>query len=168
MITKNGNHLKVGFTCSTFDLLHAGHILMLEEAKQQCDYLICGLQTDPTIDRPTVKNKPIQTVVERYIQLKAVRFVDEIIVYSTEQDLIDLLQFLPIDVRILGEEYRNKDFTGKQQCEDLAISFYFNSRTHRFSSTELRNRVSRMNTFQSSSEADSKPAVMKTESWTEP
>ena len=168
MITKNGNHLKVGFTCSTFDLLHAGHILMLEEAKQQCDYLICGLQTDPTIDRPTVKNKPIQTVVERYIQLKAVRFVDEIIVYSTEQDLIDLLQFLPIDVRILGEEYRNKDFTGKQQCEDLAISLYFNSRTHRFSSTELRNRVSRMNTFQSSSEADSKPAVMKTESWTEP
>ncbi len=162
---------KVGFTCSTFDLLHAGHILMLEEAKQQCDYLICGLQTDPTIDRPDTKNKPIQSIVERYIQLRAVSFVDEIIVYSTEQDLIDLIQFLPIDIRILGEEYRNKDFTGKKECEDLAIGFYFNGRTHRFSSTELRNRVSRLNAPIANiytPEADTKPAVMRKESWTEP
>jgi glycerol-3-phosphate cytidylyltransferase len=159
---------KVGFTCSTFDLLHAGHILMLEEAKQQCDYLICGLQTDPTIDRPDTKNKPVQSVVERYIQLKAVRFVDEIIVYSTEQDLIDLLQFLPIDVRILGEEYRDKEFTGKKECEYLAIAFYFNGRTHRFSSTELRKRVSQLTSIQPAPEADSKPAVMKKESWSEP
>ncbi len=150
MILKDGKHLKVGFTCSTFDLLHAGHILMLEEAKQQCDYLICGLQTDPTIDRPTTKNKPIQSVVERYIQLQAVRHVDNIMVYSTEQDLIDLIQFLPIDIRILGEEYRDKEFTGKKECEQLAIAFFFNSRTHRFSSTELRNRVSRQHTLISS------------------
>lgn len=141
MKVKNGQHLKVGFTCSTFDLLHAGHILMLEEAKAQCDYLICGLQTDPTIDRPGVKNKPIQSVVERYVQLNAVKYVDEIVIYSTEQDLIDLLQILPIDVRILGEEYKDKPFTGKKECEDLAIAFHFNSRTHRFSSTELRGRV---------------------------
>ena len=137
-----------GFTCSTFDLLHAGHILMLEEAKKQCDYLICGLQTDPTIDRPTTKNKPVQTIVERYIQLRAVKYVDEIIVYNTEQDLVDLLECLPIDVRILGEEYRDKDFTGKQQCIDRNITLYFNSRTHRFSSTELRNRVSRLSDMQ--------------------
>jgi glycerol-3-phosphate cytidylyltransferase len=141
MKVKNGQHLKVGFTCSTFDLLHAGHILMLEEAKAQCDYLICGLQTDPTIDRPGVKNKPIQSVVERYVQLNAVKYVDEIVIYSTEQDLIDLIQILPLDVRILGEEYKDKPFTGKKECEDLAIAFHFNSRTHRFSSTELRNRM---------------------------
>lgn len=141
MKVKNGQHLKVGFTCSTFDLLHAGHILMLEEAKAQCDYLICGLQTDPTIDRPGVKNKPIQSVVERHVQLNAVKYVDEIVIYSTEQDLIDLIQILPLDVRILGEEYKDKPFTGKKECEELAIAFHFNSRTHRFSSTELRNRM---------------------------
>ena len=141
MITRKNETLKVGFTCSTFDLLHAGHILMLEEAKSVCDYLICGLQTDPTIDRPDTKNKPVQSIVERYVQLKAVKHVDEIVIYSTEQDLIDLLQILPIDVRILGEEYKDKKFTGREVCDNLAISFYFNSRTHRFSSTELRNRV---------------------------
>ena len=137
----NGKYLKVGFTCSTFDLLHAGHILMLEEAKQQCDYLICGLQTDPTIDRPETKNKPIQSIVERYVQLKGVRYVDEVVIYSTEQDLIDLMQILPIDVRILGEEYKDKPFTGREECEAQAIAFYYNSRAHRFSSTELRGRV---------------------------
>ncbi len=137
----NGKHLKVGFTCSTFDLLHAGHILMLEEAKQQCDYLICGLQTDPTIDRPETKNKPIQSIVERYVQLKAVRHVDEVVIYSTEQDLIDLMQILPIDVRILGEEYIDKPFTGREECVAQGIGFYYNSRAHRFSSTELRGRV---------------------------
>ncbi len=133
--------IKIGFTCSTFDLLHAGHILMLEEAKTQCDYLIVGLQTDPTIDRPATKNKPVQTIIERYIQLKAVKHVDEIVVYSTEEDLIDLLQILPISVRIVGEEYKDKQLTGREICEQRGIHTYYNSRNHRFSSTELRGRV---------------------------
>ena len=131
----------VGFTCSTFDLLHAGHILMLAECKQVCDYLIVGVQSDPTIDRPGVKNKPVQSIVERYVQLSAVKFVDEIIVYNTEKDLEDMLMFLPISVRIIGEEYKDKDFTGKQICEDRGIKVWFNSRSHRFSSSELRQRT---------------------------
>ena len=128
--------MKTGFTCSTFDLFHAGHIIMLEEAKKQCDYLIVGLQTDPTVDRP-YKNKPVQSVFERYIQLKACRLVDEIVVYATEKELRDILLSYPIDVRILGEEYINKEFTG----EDLNIECYFNKRKHSFSTTELRQRV---------------------------
>lgn len=131
----------VGFTCSTFDLLHAGHILMLAECKQICDYLIVGVQSDPTIDRPETKNKPVQSIVERYVQLSAVKFVDEIIVYNTEKDLEDMLMFLPISVRIIGEEYKDKDFTGKQICEDRGIKIWFNSRSHRFSSSELRQRT---------------------------
>ena len=131
----------VGFTCSTFDLLHAGHILMLAECKQICDYLIVGVQSDPTIDRPGVKNKPVQSIVERYVQLSAVKFVDEIIVYNTEKDLEDMLMFLPISVRIIGEEYKDKDFTGKQICEDRGIKIWYNSRNHRFSSSELRQRT---------------------------
>lgn len=132
--------MKVGFTCSTFDLLHAGHVSMLREAKEQCDYLICGLQMDPTIDRPT-KNSPIQTVVERYTQLNAVKYVDEIIPYSTEKDLEDILEMYHIDVRILGEEYRDKDFTGKDICRKRGIQLHFNKRDHRFSSSDLRKRV---------------------------
>jgi len=132
---------RIGFTCSTFDLLHAGHITMLEEAKRQCDYLIVGLQSDPTIDRPDTKNKPVQTLIERQIQLSAVKYVDEVIVYNTEQDLEDLLLTLPIAVRILGEEYRDTDFTGKQICEKRNIDLYFNKRDHSFSSTSLRARV---------------------------
>ena len=131
----------VGFTCSTFDLLHAGHILMLAEAKTICDYLIVGVQSDPTIDRPGTKNKPVQSVVERYVQLSAVKFIDQIVVYDTEKDLEDLLMFLPISVRIIGEEYKDKDFTGKQICEDRGIKIWYNSRNHRFSSSELRNRT---------------------------
>ena len=131
----------VGFTCSTFDLLHAGHILMLAECKNICDYLIVGVQSDPTIDRPGVKNKPIQSVVERYVQLSAVKFIDQIIVYDTEKDLEDLLMFLPIGVRIIGEEYKDKEFTGKQICEDRGIKIWYNSRSHRFSSSELRQRT---------------------------
>ena len=131
----------VGFTCSTFDLLHAGHILMLAECKQICDYLIVGVQSDPTIDRPGTKNKPVQSIVERYVQLSAVKFVDEIIVYNTEKDLEDMLMFLPISVRIIGEEYKDKDFTGKQICEDRGIKIWYNSRSHRFSSSELRQRT---------------------------
>ena len=131
----------VGFTCSTFDLLHAGHILMLAECKQICDYLIVGVQSDPTVDRPGTKNKPVQSIVERYVQLSAVKFVDQIIVYNTEKDLEDMLMFLPITVRIIGEEYKDKDFTGKQICEERGIKIWFNSRSHRFSSSELRQRT---------------------------
>ena len=136
----NGNK-HIGFTCSTFDLLHAGHIAMLREAKEHCDYLIVGLQTDPTIDRPESKNPPVQTLVERYTQLNAVKYVNEIIPYETEKDLEDLLQMYNIDVRILGEEYRDKDFTGKDECRRLGIQLYFNKREHRFSSSDLRKRV---------------------------
>ena len=131
----------VGFTCSTFDLLHAGHILMLAECKQICDYLIVGVQSDPTIDRPGTKNKPVQSIVERYVQLSAVKFVDEIIVYNTEKDLEDMLMFLPLSVRIIGEEYKDKDFTGKQICEERGIKIWYNSRSHRFSSSEVRQRT---------------------------
>jgi glycerol-3-phosphate cytidylyltransferase len=132
--------MKVGFTCSTFDLLHAGHIQMLREAKEQCDYLICGLQMDPSIDR-VEKNAPIQTVVERYTQLKAVKYIDEIIPYNTEKDLEDILTMYEIDVRILGEEYRDKTFTGRAICAKRGIELYFNKREHRFSSSDLRKRV---------------------------
>jgi glycerol-3-phosphate cytidylyltransferase len=131
----------VGFTCSTFDLLHAGHILMLAECKQLVNYLIVGIQTDPTIDRPEVKNKPVQSIVERYVQLSAVKFVDEIIVYDTEKDLEDLLMFLPITMRICGEEYKERHLTGRDICDNRGIKTYYNSRTHRFSSSELRQRT---------------------------
>jgi glycerol-3-phosphate cytidylyltransferase len=133
--------LKIGITFSTFDMLHAGHIAMLSEAKNHCDYLIAGLQTDPTIDRPDSKNPPVQSIVERQIQLSATRFVDEIVVYQTEQDLLDLLLILPVDVRILGVEYENKDFTGKKECWDREIELVFNGRDHSFSSSSLRKRV---------------------------
>ena len=133
-------HPRIGITFSAFDLLHAGHIKMLEEAKRQCDYLICGLQTDPTLDRPE-KNKPTQTVVERYIQLKGCKFVDEIVPYATEQDLEDILRSFKIDVRIIGDEYADKDFTGRKYCEEKGIDFYFNKRDHRFSSSSLRKEV---------------------------
>jgi len=132
--------MKIGFTCSTFDLLHAGHIQMLRDAKEQCDYLICGLQVDPSIDRKD-KNSPVQTIVERYTQLNAVRYVDEIIPYQTENDLEDILNMLHIDVRILGEEYKNKTFTGRAICAKRGIELFFNKREHRFSSSDLRNRV---------------------------
>ena len=132
--------MKIGLTASTFDLLHAGHIEMLREAKRECDYLICGLQIDPSIDRPE-KNKPVQTVVERYTQLSAVRFVDEIIPYLYETDLEDILQMRDIHVRILGEEYKNKDFTGRDICKARDIELHFNKRDHRFSSSGLRQRV---------------------------
>ena len=133
--------MKIGFTCSTFDLFHTGHIIMLKEAKTQCDYLIVGLQTDPTIDRPETKNKPIQSIFERYVQLQACKFVNEIIVYATEKDLVDILLSYPIDIRILGKEYEHKSFTGKQECINKGIKFYFNKREHTFSTTELRQRV---------------------------
>lgn len=133
--------LKIGITFSTFDLLHAGHIAMLSEAKNHCDYLIAGLQTDPTIDRPDTKNPPVQSIVERQIQLAATRYVDEIVVYETEKDLLDLLLILPVDVRILGVEYYDKPFTGRDECIQRGIELVFNGRDHSFSSSSLRKRV---------------------------
>jgi len=133
--------MKVGITFSAFDLLHAGHIGMLREARANCDYLIVGLQTDPTIDRPTEKNKPVQTLVERYAQLNAMKFVDEIVPYQTEEDVIDILELFQIDVRFLGEEYREKEFTGKDVCRKRGIELYFNKRDHIFSTSGLRKRV---------------------------
>lgn len=132
------NIMKIGFTCSAFDLLHAGHVQMLRDAKSQCDYLMVGLQMDPAIDRPKEKNPPIQSIVERYTQLKAVSYVDEIIPYNTEQDLMDILELYHIDVRILGDEYRDKEFTGKDICRKRDIELFFNKRDHRFSTSGLR------------------------------
>ena len=139
--------MRVGITASTFDLLHAGHCAMLREAKTQCDYLICALQNDPSIDRPD-KNKPIQNIVERQAQLAAIKYVDEILVYNTELELLDILAMYNIDVKIMGVEYRDKDFTGKDMCQKRGIEFYFNKRDHRFSTTNLRERIEQ-NTLQS-------------------
>ena len=138
---------KIGITFSKFDMLHAGHIAMLSEAKNHCDYLICGLQTDPTIDRPDTKNMPVQSIVERQIQLSACRYVDEVVVYQTEHDLVDLLLILPLDVRILGIEYAEKDFTGREECYDRGIEIVFNKRDHSFSSSSLRKRVVAAETY---------------------
>ena len=129
--------MKIGFTCSCFDLLHAGHILMLKDAKEQCDKLIVGLQTDPSIDRPLTKNKPIQSLRERKIQLEAVRYVDDIFVYETESDLIDLLKLVKPNVRILGSDYKDESFTG----DDLNIPIYYHERNHNYSSTNIRKKL---------------------------
>ena len=132
--------MKVGITFSTFDLLHAGHIMMLEEAKSQCDWLVVALQSDPTVDRPE-KNKPIQTLYERYIQLQGCKYVDEIVPYTTEEEVRLILESRKFDVRIIGEDYLDKDFTGKDICEDRGIEIYYNSRQHHLSSSELRRRL---------------------------
>ena len=137
----------IGVTFSQFDLLHAGHIAMLAEAKNHCDYLIAGLQTDASIDRPDSKNAPIQSVVERQIQLAAVRYVDEIVIYQTEQDLVDLLLILPVDVRILGVEYEHQNYTGEHEGQIRGIKPIFNKRDHSFSSSSLRKRVVEAETF---------------------
>jgi glycerol-3-phosphate cytidylyltransferase len=156
--------MKIGFTCSTFDLFHAGHVVMLEEAKRQCDHLIVGIQTDPTLDR-SYKNRPVQSIVERQIQVKACKYVDEIIIYSSEKELEDLMRTLPIDVRIMGVEYMDKDFTGKQICHDRGIQIYFNRRDHSFSSSDLRQRVyeaekQKREPFQCQQQAIFAPSVM--------
>jgi glycerol-3-phosphate cytidylyltransferase len=133
--------MKIGFNCSSFDLFHAGHVTMLKIEKQMCDYLIVALQVDPTIDRPGIKNKPVQSIYERYVQLQACRYVDEILVYETEADLLNLLKTQKIDIRFLGEEYKDRDFTGKQFCIEQGIELIYHPRTHQYSSSELRNRV---------------------------
>ncbi len=132
--------MKIGITCSSFDLFHAGHVKMLEEAKQHCDYLIVALQTDPTIDRPE-KNKPIQSVVERWVQVDACKWVDQIVPYTTEQDLEDIFMSFKLDCRIIGDEYENKHFTAKDICQKRGIEIIYNSRDHNWSSSELRNRI---------------------------
>jgi len=136
--------MKIGFTCSTFDLFHAGHIMMLKDAKEKCEYLIVGLQTDPTLDRAD-KNKPVQSVFERFIQLDACKYVDEVVVYATEKELLDILQSYDINIRIVGEEYADRAFTGKE----LPIDVYYNKRRHSFSTTELRKRVQEAETLKS-------------------
>ena len=128
---------KIGFTCSCFDLLHAGHVKMLEDAKSQCDHLIVGLQTDPTIDRPLIKNKPIQALEERQIMISGIRFVDEVVLYETEDDLYSYLKKNKPDVRILGSDYKEENFTGK----DLDIPIYYHKRDHNWSTTSLREKV---------------------------
>ena len=130
----------IGITCSTFDLLHAGHIIMLEECKKYCDYLICALQVDPSIDRPE-KNKPIQSLVERYIQLDSVQYVDKIIPYNTEEELITKFSSIDLDVRIIGEEYKDTEFTAKNICQKRGIKLVYNKRDHNFSTTNLRERI---------------------------
>jgi glycerol-3-phosphate cytidylyltransferase len=140
LVRNKNNFMKVGITFSAFDLLHAGHIKMLEECKRNCDYLIVGLQTDPTIDRAE-KNKPVQSLVERYIQLKACVHVDEIVPYATESELLEILQSFKLSIRFIGEDYLNKDFTGKQFCIDNNIEVFFNSRKHKFSSSTLRSKI---------------------------
>ena len=134
------NKKTIGITCSTFDLLHAGHIIMLDECKKYCDYLVCALQVDPTIDRKE-KNKPVQTLVERYIQLDAVQYVDKIIPYNTEEELITIFSSLDLDVRIIGEEYKDTQFTGKDVCLKRGIKIIYNKRDHDFSTTNLRQRI---------------------------
>ena len=129
--------MKIGFNCSSCDLFHAGHVTMMKMEKQMCDYLIVALQVDPTIDRPGVKNKPTQSVYERYVQLQGCKYVDEILVYETEADLLNLIQTQTIHIRFLSEEYKDRDFTGKQYCIDNGIELYFHMRRHQYSSTEF-------------------------------
>lgn len=133
--------MRVGFVCSSFDLLHAGHILMLDECRTQCDRLVVGLQTDPSIDRPDTKNRPVQSMYERWVQLVGCRYVDDIIPYDTEEDLMNILKSVPIAVRFAGEEYKDKDFTGKKWCLDNGIEIVYNRRRHDFSTTQLRKRI---------------------------
>lgn len=136
--------MKIGFNCSSFDLLHAGHVTMLKMEKQLCDYLVVALQIDPTIDRPGIKNKPVQSAYERFVQLQACKYVDEILVYETEFDLLQLLMTQKIDIRFLSEEYLNRDFTGKQYCIDNGIELHYHKRQHVYSSSELRARTAKL------------------------
>lgn len=138
-----GHKGKIGITFGCMDLLHAGHVAMLAEAKQNCDYLIVGLQNDPSVDRPE-KNKPVQSIFERQLQITACRFVDEVVIYNTEEDVLDILKTLPINIRIIGSDYIKKDFTGKQYCLDNQIEIIYNSRDHSFSTSSLRDRIKRI------------------------
>jgi len=131
--------MKIGFNCSTFDLFHSGHVTMLQREKEHCEYLL--IQTDPTIDRPDSKNKPVQSILERFIQVSACKYVDEVIVYETEEDLLNILKTRKIHIRFLGDEYREKDFTGKKWCIDNHVELYYHQREHPWSSSTLRKRA---------------------------
>lgn len=146
--------MKIGFNCSSFDLLHAGHVTMLKMEKQLCDYLIVALQVDPTVDRPGIKNKPVQSVYERYVQLQACKYVDEILVYETEFDLLQLLMTQTIHIRFLSDEYLNRDFTGKQYCIDNGIELHYHKRQHAYSSSELRKRTHALEQMKSKSDGN--------------
>lgn len=146
--------MKIGFNCSSFDLFHAGHVTMLKIEKDYCDYLKVALQVDPSIDRPGIKNKPIQSVYERYVQLQACRYVDEILVYETEEDLLNLIQTQTMHIRFLGDEYKDRDFTGKLFCIENNIELFYHPRQHKYSSTELRGRVYHAEKFKRESAAD--------------
>lgn len=139
-LNKNLEDIKIGFTCSTFDLFHAGHVVMLQEAKSLCDYLVVGLLIDPTIDRPDTKNKPVQSAFERYVQLSGCKYVNEIIPFTTEQEIIDIILTIQPDIRIVGEEYKGTNHTGVGLCP-----IHYNKRKHSFSSSDLRNRVLKSN-----------------------
>lgn len=142
--------MKIGFNCSSFDLLHAGHVTMLRMEKDLCDYLKVALQVDPTIDRPGIKNKPIQSIYERYVQLQGCKYVDEILVYSTEFDLLQLIMTQKIDIRFLSEEYLNRDFTGKDYCIKNGIELHYHKRNHIYSSSELRGRTAKLEQMKNS------------------
>lgn len=133
--------MKIGFNCSSFDLFHAGHVTMLKMEKELCDYLKVALQVDPSIDRPGSKNKPVQSMYERYSQLQACKYVDEILIYDTEDDLLNLIKSQTIHIRFLSEEYKDRDFTGKEYCLNNGIELHYHLRQHTFSSTELRERI---------------------------
>ena len=133
--------MKIGFQCSSFDLLHAGHVTMLKMEKNLCNYLKVALQVDPTVDRPGIKNKPVQSVYERYVQLQACKYIDEIVVYETEKDLLNIIMTQEMHIRFLSEEYLNREFTGKQYCLDNNIELHYHKRKHSYSSTDLRERV---------------------------
>jgi len=133
--------MKIGFNCSCFDLFHAGHVTMLKMEKELCDYLKVALQVDPTIDRPGLKNKPVQSIYERYAQVQACRYVDEILVYDTEKELLNLIMTQDMNIRFLSDEYLYRDFTGKQYCMDNGIELFYHKRQHSYSTSDLRNRV---------------------------
>ena len=133
--------MKIGFNCSTFDLFHSGHVTMLQREKEHCEYLLIAIQTDPTIDRPDSKNKPVQSILERFIQVSACKYVDEVIVYETEEDLLNILKTRKIHIRFLGDDYREKDFTGKKWCIDNHVELYYHQREHPWSSSTLRKRA---------------------------
>ena len=149
--------MKVGFNCSSFDLLNAGHVTMLKMEKELCDYLVVALQIDPTIDRPGSKNKPVQSAYERYVQLQACKYVDEILIYETEFDLLQLLQTQTIHIRFLSEEYLNRDFTGKQYCMDTGVELHYHKRGHIYSSSELRSRTARLENAKDKDTAEALP-----------
>jgi glycerol-3-phosphate cytidylyltransferase len=134
----------IGITFSAFDLLHAGHVAMLRESKQRCNYLIVGLHADPSLERKN-KNKPVQSLFERYVQLQGCKYVDEIIPYAIEAEISDILLTYPIDIRFIGEEYKDKDFTAKELCKQQNIIVYYNKRQHSFSSSALRQRIGHSN-----------------------